>query len=159
MVNKLCADFLMCTWIQGALSSHLCWRGSTAGSSGTTAPGGRMLLPQLYHGCKFWSQRKTVGLSGRSIAWWCMLAGGLVRFRLSPLKPSYPHVLQCSRLFTLGRFLNPVKLAWQDWLRQEHLLLCVPYHLLSLFLCIGRLRIELCAFFYDTKIIFEKFLD
>lgn len=153
MVNKLCTDFLMYRWIEGALSSHLCWRRSTAGSSGTTAPGGRMSLPQLYHGCRFWSQRKTVGLRGRSVAWSWMLAGGPVRFSRSSLKLCYPYVLHCSRLFMLGRFLNPVELAWQDWLSQEHLL-CVPYHLLSLFLCVERLRIDLCAFFYETKIIF-----
>lgn len=96
----------------------------------------------------------------RSRAQWPEQHCMMVYFVRVPVSCRLCFVKPCaSHLFTLGWFFNPVKLARQDCPSQEDLLLCLFCPTLSLFLCIGRLRTELCAFFYETKIIFETFVD
>lgn len=69
MVNEFCADFLMCRWIQSAQCFPLClsWRGERCREQWHHST--CRSLPQLYHGYRYQTQRKTVRLSGRSIAY------------------------------------------------------------------------------------------
>lgn len=154
-MSQLCTSFLMCRWVQGALSSHLClsWRGEHCREQWCHSTSGKQVVPSTAIATRCMGRH-------RSRAQWpeqhCMMVYFVwvpVSCRLCFVKP------RASHLFTLGWFFNPVKLARQDCPSQEDLLLCLFCPTLSLFLSIGRLRTELCAFFYETKIIFETFVD